>query len=113
MISWAGLNCCTSCSHASLSNSYLKMQGREGAAVLVTENRREWCRKHATEFMRICEKNYMAATLSGGSPSVFAVMFKRDWFTMRNLVPPYKIAPPLTEEEDKEINWKDKQDFPF
>ena len=184
MISWAGLNCCTSYSPALLSSSCLRMQGKEGADVLVTESRREWCRKHATEFMRICEKNYMAATLSCGSPSVFAVMFKSgwfskrerltsevidgrwkdddriiiiqpgryfprreavrkeyfhacarilkkiraakigetieiyeffdpDWFTMRNLVPPYKIAPPLTEEEDKEINWKEKQDFPF
>lgn len=39
--------------------------------------------------------------------------FDPDWFAMRNLVPPYKIAAPLTEKEDKEINWKDKQDFPF
>lgn len=59
------------------------MQGKEGTAVLVTESRRAWCRKHATEFMRICEKNYMAATLSGGSPSVFSVMFKRGWFSKR------------------------------
>lgn len=153
--------------------------------MLVTESRREWCRHHAADFMRICEENYTRATLSSGSPSVFAVMFKRgwfskkeklmsavidgrwkddekiiivqsgryfphreavrkayfhacasilkkiraarigdvieiyeffdpDWFAMRNLVPPYKIAaPPLTEEEDAEINWKEKQDFPF
>lgn len=151
--------------------------------MLVTEGRREWCRHHAAEFMRICEENYTRATLSGGSPSEFAVMFKRgwfskeklksvvidgrwkddekviimqsgryfphreavrkeyfhacarilkkiraarigdvieiyeffdpDWFTMRGLVPPYKIAPPLTKEEDAEINWKEKQDFPF
>lgn len=151
--------------------------------MLVTESRREWCRRHATEFMKVCGENYTRATLSGGSPSTFAVMFKSgwfskeklksvvidgrwkdderiiiiqsgryfphreavrkeyfhacaailkkiraakigdvieiyeffdpDWFAMRNLVPPYKIAAPLTEEEDKEINWKDKQDFPF
>lgn len=152
--------------------------------MLVTEERREWCRHHAADFMRICEENYTRATLSGGSPNYLAVMFKRgwfskkeklksavidgrwkdddriiivqsgryfphreavrkeyfhacarilkkiraarigetieiyeffdpDWFTMRNLVPPYKIAAPLTEKEDKEINWKDKQDFPF
>lgn len=160
------------------------MQGREGAAVLVTEERREWCRHHAADFMRICEENYTRATTSGGSPSAFAVMFRRswfskkeklksavidgrwkdddriiivqsgryfphreavrkeyfhacaailkkiraakigdvieiyeffdpDWFAMRNLVPPYKIASPLTKEEDAEINWKEKQDFPF
>lgn len=159
------------------------MRGREGAAMLVIEERREWCRRHATEFMKVCGENYTRATLSGGSPSTFAVMFKSgwfskeklksvvidgrwkdderiiiiqsgryfphreavrkeyfhacaailkkiraakigdvieiyeffdpDWFAMRNLVPPYKIAAPLTEEEDKEINWKDKQDFPF
>lgn len=152
--------------------------------MLVTEGRREWCRRHAAEFMKVCEENYTRATLSGGSPSVFAVMFRRgwfskkeelksavtggrwkdddriiivqsgryfphreavrkeyfhacasilkkiraarigdvieiyeffdpDWFAMRGLVPPYKIAAPLTEVEDKEINWKDKQDFPF
>lgn len=143
--------------------------------MLVTEGRREWCRHHAAEFMKVCEENYTRATLSGGSPSAFAVMFKRgwfskeklksvvidgrwkdddsivivqsgryfphrevvrkeyfhacasilkkirtarigdvieiyeffdpDWFAMRGLVPPYKIAPPLTE--------KEKQDFPF
>lgn len=160
------------------------MQGKGGAAVLVTEERREWCRTHAADFMRICEENYTRATRSGGSPVYFAVMFSHgwfskseklksviingrwkddgriiavqrgwynphreevrkeyfhvcaailkkiraarigdvveiyeffdpDWFTMRNLVPPYKIAAPLTEKEDKEINWKDKQDFPF
>lgn len=160
------------------------MQGKEGAAVLVTKERREWCRHHAADFMRICEENYIQATHSGGSPVYFAVMFSHgwfskseklksviinglwrddgriiavqrgwynphreevrkeyfhacarilkeiraarigetveiyeffdpDWFTMRNLVPPYKVAAPLTEEEDKEINWKEKQDFPF
>ena len=28
MFPWAGLNCCTSYSHASRSNSYLRMQGK-------------------------------------------------------------------------------------
>lgn len=36
MILWAGLNCCTSYLPALLSNSYLRMQGKE--SVLVAEN---------------------------------------------------------------------------
>ena len=62
------------------------MQGKGGAAVLVTEEGREWCRHHAADFMKACEENYTHATMSGGSPNYFAVMFKRGWFSKKRKI---------------------------
>ena len=73
--------------------------------------RREAVRK---EYFHACARilKKIRAAKIGETIEIYE-FFDPDWFTVRNLVLPYKIAPPITEEEDKEINWKEKQDFPF
>lgn len=99
-----------------MTSAVIDGRWKDDDRIIIVQSGRYFPHREAVrkEYFHACAsilKKIRAARI-GGVIEIYE-FFDPDWFTMRGLVPPYKIAAPLTEKEDKEINWKDKQDFPF